>query len=279
MDKKYSLAFVAPVFFGLVGLLGSGPLVPPTRAEAEEAVVFTPPPERSIPSGPFGDLVRMGEQIFTRTGTYAGQYVGNDLTCESCHLDRGRKAYSAPLWAAYVSYPRFRRKNNTVVRLGERIQECFRFSMNGSPPPLDSKTITAIVAYSFWMSKGAPVGVKLMGKGMLRMAPPPRKPDPFRGKKVYAARCALCHGADGLGTRTGHEVPFPPVWGPRSYNKGAGLYHEGKLAGFIKRNMPLSKGDTLSDQEAWDVAAYVDSQPRPADPRKSRPGGLAGVDP
>ncbi len=33
-------------------------------------------------------------------------------------------------------------------------------------------------------------------------------------------------------------------------------------------NMPLSKGDTLSDRDAWDVAAYVDSQPRPADPRK-----------
>jgi len=261
-----TMAFTAALLTGAAPILS-------TASGQEEEVLFNPPPERSIPSGPFGDLVRKGENIFTQTGKYAGKYVGNDLTCESCHLDRGRKPYSAPLWAAYVSYPRFRAKNHKISRLGERIQGCFRFSMNGAPPPLDSETVRALVAYSFWMSRGAPVGLKLKGQGLLRMPPPPESPDPFRGKKVYAARCALCHGSDGMGTRSGHQVPFPPVWGPRSYNKGAGLYRVEKLAGFIKMNMPLSKGDSLTDQQAWDVAAYVDSQPRPADPRKEKAGG------
>jgi thiosulfate dehydrogenase len=251
---------------GLILFSGSRGLASP--ALAQEPATFQPPSDSEIPSDPFGNLVRKGERIFTQTRTYAGKYVGNDLTCESCHLDRGRKPYAAPLWGAYVSYPRFRSKNHKVSRLGERIQGCFRFSMNGTPPPLDSDIIRSLVAYSFWMSRGAPVGVKLAGARMYKMPPPHRTPDPFRGKKVYAAKCALCHGADGLGTTSGHDVAFPPVWGPRSYNMGAGLAKVSKLAGFVKMNMPLSKGSSLTDQQSWDVAAYVDSQPRPADPRK-----------
>jgi thiosulfate dehydrogenase len=235
-------------------------------AETEGEKIFSPPSERSIPAGSFGDLVRKGEHIFTQTGKYAGHYSGNDLTCESCHLNRGRKAYSAPLWGAYGMYPRYREKNHKVNSLAERIQGCFRFSMNGTAPAVDSETIRALLAYSYWMSKGAPVGVKLSGAGMVHMAPPSRSPDPFSGKKVYEARCALCHGLHGQGRKSRGKMAFPPVWGAKSFNKGAGLYNVGKLAGFIKMNMPLSKGSTLSDQESWDVAAYVDSQPRPEKP-------------
>ena len=52
-------------------------------AETEGEKIFSPPSERSIPAGSFGDLVRKGEHIFTQTGKYAGHYSGNDLTCES----------------------------------------------------------------------------------------------------------------------------------------------------------------------------------------------------
>ncbi|MHB1564247.1 MAG: c-type cytochrome [Leptospirillum sp.] len=234
-------------------------------ASAGEAI-FSPPSEQSIPGGSLGDLVRKGEEIFTNTKKYAGHYVGNDLTCESCHLNRGRKAYAAPLWGAYGIYPRYRLKNHKVNSLAERMQGCFRFSMNGTAPAVDSPTVKALVAYSYWMSRGAPVGVKLPGAGMLHLTPPSRSPDPFSGKKVYEARCALCHGLHGQGRMSRGETAFPPVWGGKSFNKGAGFYNVGKLAGFIKMNMPLSKGDSLSDQDAWDVAAYVDSQPRPEKP-------------
>jgi thiosulfate dehydrogenase len=38
-------------------------------------------------------------------------------------------------------------------------------------------------------------------------------------------------------------------------------------AGFIKANMPLSQGNTLSDADACDVAAFIDTRERPQDPR------------
>ena len=249
----------------LLAALGPALLGTPALA-SESGRGFTPPPEESIPSGGFGDLIRNGEKIFTHTGEFAGRYTGNKLTCESCHLDRGRKAYSAPLWGAYVMYPRYRKKNHKVNSLAERIQGCFRFSMNGKAPPVDGRTIKSLIAYSFWMSRGAPVGMTLKGSRMVTLPEPAKTPDPIRGKKVYVARCALCHGLHGQGRVSRGEIAFPPVWGAASYNKGAGFYKVAKLAGFIKMNMPLSKGTSLPEQMAWDVAAYIDSQPRPDKP-------------
>ncbi|KGA93171.1 Cytochrome c family protein [Leptospirillum ferriphilum] len=263
LARSFLMAAMVTVVLGPVSSARGGPLEVMQGSE-----IFTPPPDSEIPKGPFGDLVRKGERIFTQTGRFAKHYVGNDLTCESCHLDRGRKPYAAPLWGAYVLYPRFRSKNHMVNKLDERIQGCFRFSMNGTPPPVTSETMKALIAYSFWMSRGAPVGVKLKGQGLLALPKPASTPSILRGKKVYAARCALCHGMHGQGRTSHGGQVFPPVWGNRSYNKGAGLYKVAKLAGFIKMNMPLSKGDSLSNQASWDVAAYVDSQPRPPKPRK-----------
>ena len=38
-------------------------------------------------------------------------------------------------------------------------------------------------------------------------------------------------------------------------------------AAFIEANMPFSRGGTLSAQEAWDVAYFLDAHERPQDPR------------
>jgi len=62
---------------------------------------------------------------------------------------------------------------------------------------------------------------------------------------------------------------FPPLWGPESYNWGAGMARVNPAAGFIKANMPFGQGNSLSDQQAWDVAAFIDSQERPKDPRQT----------
>lgn len=262
-----------PLALPLLSLLTGLLLVFPPGAVASGTrnfQFFAPPAEGTLPNGPLGRLIRQGELIFIHTGQFAHRYVGNDLTCESCHLDRGIKPYSAPLWGAYGIYPRYRKKNHTVSTLEERIQGCFRFSLNGTPPPLGGRTMKALLAYSFWVSRGAPVGLYLKGQGLRHMSKPAEPPSRLRGKRVFESRCSLCHGLDGQGTQAdNNQVAFPPVWGPRSFNKGAGFYNVGKLAGFIKMNMPLSKGQTLSDQQAWDVAAYIDSQPRPEDPRKA----------
>lgn len=248
----------------------SGPvqrLAPEANRAPTATGAFRPPPESSLPDGDYGKVVRLGEQLFVNTGQLARQYVGNDLSCANCHLDAGRMADSAPLWAAFIHYPAYRSKTKQVDTLASRIQGCFQFSMNGKAPAQDDEVITALQTYSFWLAKGAPVGTPVPGSGYPRLKKPGQPADFARGEKVYAQNCALCHGPDGLGQRTADRQVFPPLWGPRSFNWGAGMHQLTNAAAFIRANMPLSKGGTLSDQEAWDVAAFMDSHERPQDPR------------
>jgi thiosulfate dehydrogenase len=142
------------------------------------------------------------------------------------------------------------------------INECFERSLNGKALPYDSSEMGALVSYIAWMSKGVPAGSKLQGRGF-----PPvkisRPGNPANGRSLYEAQCAICHGADGQG-----NAAAPPVWGPNSYNKGAGMARISIAASFIKRNMPLGRGNTLTDEEAYDLASFINSQPRPEFPAR-----------
>lgn len=222
-----------------------------------------------MPQGEYGKVIRLGQQVFMNTGKYAAKYVGNSLSCANCHLDAGRKPDSAPLWASFIHYPAFRSKTGQVDTLASRIQGCFQYSMNGKAPPLDDEIMTALQTYAFWLAKGAPVGTPVPGSGYPKLAKPALPADYVRGEAVYAQNCALCHGADGQGQgqRSGEHQVFPPLWGPRSFNWGAGMHQLGNASGFIQANMPLGKGGTLSVQDAWDVAMYMNSHERPQDPR------------
>ncbi|EIL92143.1 c-type cytochrome [Rhodanobacter spathiphylli] len=242
--------------------------VPKAVAAAPAPTTFSPPAESAIPAGPLGDVIRQGRDIFTDTPTHAKAYVGNGLSCSNCHLDAGRQANSAPLWGAYGVYPQYRKKNGKVNTFGERLQGCFRFSMNGKAPPLDSAEMVALETYAWWMATGAPVGKKLPGAGYPKAGfKPPQPPDYARGETVFRNNCALCHGDDGLGRQVAGRNVFPPLWGPQSFNWGAGMHQLDNAAAFIKANMPFSRGNTLSDQDAWDVAMYMDAHERPQDPR------------
>lgn len=249
---------------------GPRPVLAPADTPAPSPLAqaaFNPPPESSFPEGDYGKVVKRGEQIFMETGKYASRYVGNNLNCVNCHLDAGRKPDAAPLWAAFIHYPAYRSKTGQVDTLASRIQGCFEFSMNGKAPPADDEVITALQTYAFWLAKGAPVGTPVAGSGYPKLKKPPLAADYVRGEKVYAQNCALCHGADGQGQRAGDKQVFPPLWGARSYNWGAGMHQLANSSGFIKANMPLGKGGSLSDQEAWDVAVFMNSHERPQDPR------------
>ncbi|WP_024920712.1 MULTISPECIES: c-type cytochrome [unclassified Afipia] len=236
-------------------------------AQAKQA--FTPPRDDEIPDDDFGKMIRLGSDIFHDTQNNAKEFVGNALQCANCHIDRGRLANSAPLWAAYVAYPAYRDKNGHVNTFQERVQGCFRYSMNGKAPPLGDNVLVAIETYAYFLAKGAPTGVDLPGRGYPKL-PKPASLDYGRGAQVYARKCAVCHGATEQGqTSSDGTMVFPPLWGERSYNWGAGMSSISNAAGFIKANMPLSQGNTLSDQEAWDVATFIDSQERPQDPRFS----------
>lgn len=253
-------------------LPGAPTALPPNGATvgrlAPGTARFVPPAPGTEPSGELGKMIRQGERIFLRPDRYAASFVGNRLRCSSCHLDAGRRADSAPLWAAYVLYPAYRSKNRRVNTFQERLQGCFRFSMNGKAPPLGSPILVALETYSYWLARGAPTGVRLEGQGYPKLARPPRPPDYTRGAAVYATHCALCHGGNGAGqtSATGEPV-FPALWGSGSFNWGAGMESFEEAAGFIEANMPLALGGTLDIQQAWDVALYIDGHERPQDPR------------
>jgi thiosulfate dehydrogenase len=239
----------------------------PVPSKPAPKAEFTPS-DRPIPDDDFGKVVAEGQRIFNDPAKYAKAYVGNELRCASCHLDQGRKAGSAPMWAAYLSYPAYRAKNHHVNTFAERLQGCFRYSMNGKAPPLGDPVLVALESYSYWMAQGAPLDPGIAGRGYTKLAKPAQTPDYHRGEAVYQARCALCHGSNGSGERARNGAPaFPALWGDASFNWGAGMGSIKNAAAFIKGNMPLGQGGTLSDQDAWDVAMFIDSHDRPQDPR------------
>jgi thiosulfate dehydrogenase len=226
------------------------------------------PADTPIPDDGFGKVIQLGRDIFDNPARYAGRYVGNDLRCTSCHLDEGRRVGSAPMWAAYVSYPAYRAKNGHVNTFAERLQGCFSYSMNGRAPPLGDPVLVALESYSYWMARGAPVDPNIAGRGYVKPPKPALAPDRARGAVAYQQKCALCHGESGEGRGANDGSPgFPALWGGDSYNWGAGMVNVTNAAAFIKSNMPFSQGGTLTDQEAWDLALFVDSHERPQDPR------------
>ena len=236
-------------------------------AETGDKPAFEPPPDSAIPEGKFGDEVRMGEAIFRDPAIHAAHFVGNQLRCSNCHLEAGRQAGAAPMWAAYTAYPAYRSKNGHVNSFEERLQGCFRFSMNGKAPPLGDPVLVALESYSYFLAKGLPTGEEAPGRGYPKLSKPALPADYARGATVYAAQCAACHGPEGLGQSSDGKVVFPALWGPQSFNWGAGMGSVKNAAAFIRANMPLGMGGSLSEQEAWDVATYMDSQVRPQDPR------------
>lgn len=249
------------------GALRSAPalvlLVLLASAAAQTSSARLGPPVDSIPGGPLGDAIRLGQKVMRQTPVYAPEYSGNALNCTSCHLDDGRTPYAAPLVGIWGVFPEYRSRNARVNVLEDRINDCFERSMNGRRLPLDSDQMRGLLAYMQWLSAGVPTGQDGPGRGFLRIRSP-QPPDPERGKQVYADKCAGCHGSDGEGLYGEQgETLLPPLWGPRSFNLGAGMARLNTAAAFVKLAMPLGLGGTLTDQEAFDVAAYFTRQPRP----------------
>ncbi|WP_299236784.1 c-type cytochrome [uncultured Halomonas sp.] len=241
--------------------------IPLPEAPAGE-VTFQPPLERDIPDNQYGDMVRKGRDLFVNTQTLRGEYVFNEQNCANCHLDAGRLANSAPMWASFGVYPAYRGKNDKVNTLAERIQGCFTYSMNGKPPENGSEPLVAMQTYLHWMATGAPINESLPGRGYPKLEETEQGADRERGAEVYAQQCAVCHGDEGQGQKVGERQVFPPLWGDGAYNWGAGMHRVNTAANFIKANMPLGKPYSLTDQEAWDVAAFINSHERPQDPRR-----------
>jgi thiosulfate dehydrogenase len=201
----------------------------------------------------------------------AHRFAGNNLNCQSCHLEAGSKEFGLPFVGVYADFPNYRARSGAVGTVEDRIQGCMVRSMNGKPLPADSREMTAIVAYLKFLSSGRPVGAPTHGRGPGRMPELTRAADPAHGEAVYAQNCAACHGDQGQGQRAGalgdaQGYAIPPLWGPDSFNDGAGMTRLINAANFVHNNMPNGvtwQAPALSTEDAWDVAAFVDSQPRP----------------
>nr|MBK7070130.1 c-type cytochrome [Deltaproteobacteria bacterium] len=112
-------------------------------------------------------------------------------------------------------------------------------------------------------------------RGFRRISSPPT-PDRAHGAQLYAQKCASCHGPNGEGISPGGNYQFPPMWGPVLHQRrGPRLAHT--AASFVRWNMPLGQGGTLTDQESYDLADYFIHQDRPDFARAGAATGRAGA--
>ncbi len=202
--------------------------------------------------------IRRGRAILANTRDSLPAYVGNALRCTSCHLDDGRRPDALPWVGVLARFPQYRPRNAQVNQIDDRINDCFQRSLAGRALPHDSDALRDIVQYLRFLSHGVPYGARLSGQG----APAVRAAagDTARGQTVYLSTCVRCHGADGQGTPLA-----PPVWGDGAYSIGAGMGRPRTAAAFIRANMPIDQPAgtyTLDEQQALDVAAYINAQPR-----------------
>jgi len=251
--------------------------LPASEPVAIDLTKWTPPDIASLGDDPFSTLVKYGHALFADTANEIGptvsdpakRFAGNNLACESCHLHGGTQPYAMPLVGIWGQFPQYRAREGGVDTLEDRIDGCLERSMNGRHLPAESREMRALTAYMRWLSTGIPDGAKLIGASTLRIKEPNRAADPVRGLKVYGQVCATCHGENGQGrrARTGAGYEYPPLWGPDSYNDGAGMNRLLTLAAYARHNMPFGttfNAPVLTEEEAYDVAAYVASQERPA---------------
>ena len=231
------------------------------------------PDTTTIPRTPEGDLVRYGRKLMANTSYYLGpkgtvSHVANAMNCQNCHIDAGTRLYGNSFSGVASMYPLFRPRSGVIESIEFRINDCLMRSMNGKPIDSAGLEMHAMVAYLKWVGKEVPKGTKPAGTGAMEIPYLVRAADTLRGKVVYVNKCQVCHGKKGEGIMTAEGGSFinPPLWGSDSYNTGAGLYRVGRFAGYVKYSMPFGatyEKPQLTDEEAWDVAAYVNSQPRP----------------
>ena len=257
MKTGWRSSGIAALALALLASSGLSQIVAPAQAQSKAVKSMKVVLPARLPAGPEGESIRLGQNIFDYTPRYAGKYTGNQMSCADCHLQSGRAPYSGPMVGLAHIFPTYNERAGRVIPLSWRIQQCFSRSENGRPPAPDSKEMKALLAYIGWLSPRELAGHAPPGRGLVNL--PKLHSDPGRGAAIYAKHCAACHGSDGAG------VPpiLPPLWGPDSFNNGAGMNRVPEMAAFVQYNMPQNAPGTLTPQEAYDVAAYINSKPRP----------------
>jgi thiosulfate dehydrogenase len=227
----------------------------------------------TVENNPNADLIKYGKELIANTSLYLGPkgsvaQISNGMNCQNCHLDAGTKVWGNNYSAVYSTYPKFRARSGATETIAKRVNDCFERSLNGKALDTTSKEMNAIIAYIKWLGTDVNMGDKPKGSGITEIAFLDRAASPKKGKLVYDSKCSSCHQPNGDGILNAEKTAyqFPPLWGKHSYNDGAGLYRLSRFAGYVKSNMPLGathNNPQITDEEAWDVAAFVNSMPRP----------------
>ncbi len=220
-----------------------------------------------------GPLIQYGYELVAHTAKYLGpkgsvMQITNGMNCQNCHLEAGTKPWGLNYGSVYSTYPKFRERSGSMETIHKRINDCIQRSLNGKALDTNSKEMNAIYAYIQWLGKDVAKGKKVKGSGIEMLPVLSIAAHTQKGAIVYSVQCQKCHGAEGQGQMNPDGVMYlyPPLWGPHSYNDGAGINQLSKLAGFIKNNMPNTVNyhqPTLSNEDAWNVAAFINSHERP----------------
>ena len=269
-----------------------GPLIP-SRTTMVTAWEFPKNPlnDATLDDSKLSNEIRWGFQIFTKTPHEASRFTPSRISCNNCHLNGGQRERSLPLVGVVGMFPEYNRRSGRLYTLGDRIVDCFLRSENAtgkleagkSSDPADdeqetlpsptSKEVLAVSAYLTWLARGSEIGKNPTWRGQNTIPAssliPVSKLDPHKGEAIFMERCTSCHGTDGQGLAVGDKKPGP-LWGVDSWNDGAGAARVYTLAGIIRYSMPYLDPGSLTDEEAQEVAAFINSKPRPSYPFKQQ---------
>lgn len=273
-----AVRLAAGLMMGLAAATGARAQQAPPRPAAP-VVTWDIPAVDQLPDDEQGRLVRYGRSLVMATYAHIGPEVadpakrlaGNNLACTNCHLGGGTKKFGLPLIGTFGDYPAYSARSGAEATIEDRLNGCMTRSMNGRPFPQGSRELAALTAYLKVLSTGIKPDAEVIGHGAGSIAELTRAADPVRGERIYLRTCAECHGVGGRGVRRGLPgdalgYMVPPLWGEDSYNDGAGMARLITIANFVHSNMPNGTSwvdPALDLQDAWDVGAYVNSQPRP----------------
>ncbi|MEP6615676.1 MAG: c-type cytochrome [Ginsengibacter sp.] len=218
-------------------------------------------------------MLQYGRDLIANTAKYLGPHgtispITNGLNCQNCHLDAGTRLYANNFLAVASTFPKFRARSGKIESIEFRINECLERSLNGKKIDSASREMRSMVAYLTWLGKDLHKSDTSKGAGSVELPFLKRAAEPSKGQLVFTTRCQSCHGINGAGVLSADSVNYlyPPVWGPDSYAESAGMFRISKLASYVRNNMPPGATHLkpqIIDEEAWDVAAYINSQPHP----------------
>ncbi len=277
MTFSYIRVGVSATLFVLLAAPASAQETDP--ANKQSSAVWAVPGINALPDDASGRLVRRGRDIVTMTYAFIGahaldkdnRFAGNDLACSNCHLEAGTKKFGLPFYGLYWDYPHYSGRTDADITIEDRINSCMTRSMNGRALPEASPEMQALAAYVKFLTTGLVPGEQVPGHGAGTMPELARAADPKRGELLYASTCLDCHNINGTGVARSPQAmslgyAVPPLWGPDSFNDGAGMARLITLANFLHSNMPHGadyRNPNLSVEDAWDIAGFVESQPRP----------------